>query len=186
MLRPSEPLPTPPRPLSDPEPNAVSALFERMYAELCRTSAGHVSGEWGGVTISGTELVHEAYLKVAAGDPTWTDQAHFVALVSRAMRQVLTDRARRRTARKRGGEHRDETLGDHAAADDRAAADRALAVDAALGRLAAKDARLAQVVELRFFAGLEIVEIAEAMGVSERTVARDWARAKAHLRALLV
>lgn len=162
---------------------AADLLLPRVYAELRRLAQAQVSAEPGVVTVSATGLVHEAYLKLVEGGD-WADRSHFLAVASRAMRQVLTDRARSRSAQKRGGGARPATLVDHLVGTEDAA-DRVLAVDAALDRLAAHDAGLAQVVELRFFGGLTTDEAAEALGVSPRTAARRWARAKAHLRALL-
>ena len=161
---------------------AADVLLPRVYAELRWLAQAQVSAEPGVVTVSATGLVHEAYLKLAGGD--WADRTHFLALASRAMRQILTDRARARSAQKRGGGARPATLVDHLVGTE-AAADRVLAVDAALDRLAAHDADLARLVELRFFGGLTGDEAAEVLDLSPRTAARRWARAKAHLRSLL-
>jgi RNA polymerase sigma factor (TIGR02999 family) len=162
---------------------AADLLFGRVYDELRRLSQSQLRAEAGAVTISATGLVHEAYLKLLGADG-WADRGHFVAVAARAMRQILTDRARARGAQKRGGGAVAVTLvPEHAGVD--AVADDVLAVDAALDRLAGRDAGLAKLVELRFFGGLEVAEAAEVLGVSERTAARHWARAKAHLRAEL-
>lgn len=134
------------------------------------------------MTISATGLVHEAYLKMM-GHQGWADRVHFLAVASRAMRQILIDRARARSAEKRGGSERAITLQDDLLGED--TADDVLAVNDALDVLAARNADLARVVELRFFGGLEVAEVAEVLDVSPRTAARYWARAKAHLRALL-
>ena len=164
----------------DGDARAADALFSRVYDELRRLARGRLGAEPGSVTLTATGLVHEAYLKLV-GSGGWADRDHFMALASTAMRQVLVDRARARQCLKRGGGARPATL-----LDDRVAADDApdqdiLAVDDALDRLAQHDARLARLVELRFFGGLEVDEAARVLGVSERTAARLWVRARAHL-----
>ena len=166
------------------EARAADLLFARVYDELRRLSQAYVSAEPHGVTLSATGLVHEAYLKLLAeGD--WADRAHFMAVAARAMRQILTDRARARSAQKRGGPARPVTLGEECAGTSEDAHEHVLAIDAALDQLSARNADLAQLVELRFFGGLEVREAADVLGISARTAARQWARAKAHLRAEL-
>ncbi|PAP77747.1 hypothetical protein BSZ37_15485 [Rubrivirga marina] len=164
---------------------ASDFLFRHVYDELRRLSQARISAEPGVVTVSATGLVHEAYLKLLDSDE-WADRSHFLAVASRAMRQILCDRARARNAAKRGGADRPITLVpdlDGVVGDEETAADQVLALDGALHRLAERDAGLAQLVELRFFGGLEMTEVAEVMGVSRRTVTRHWARARAYLRA---
>ena len=136
----------------------------------------------GAGTLSTTALVHEAYLKlVDQSSAEWRDRAHFFALASVAMRHVLIDRARSRAASKRGGEIEQITLDDDAlATDDQAVA--LLEIDDALDRLAETDPRLARVFECRFYGGLTEEEIAAALGVTVRTVERDWAKARMLLR----
>lgn len=163
---------------------ACDALFPHVYAELRRLSEQRIRRQSGAVTLSATGLVHEAYLKMAGGGD-WADRAHFMAVAARAMRQILTDRARARTADKRGGALRAVTLHDDEVGTEDISLDQILSVDAALERLAAHDARLARLVELRFYGGMEVDEIAEVLGTSPRTTARDWARAKAYLRSFL-
>lgn len=163
---------------------AFDALVPHVYAELRQLSEKRIRGQAGAVTLSATGLVHEAYLKLAGGGD-WADRAHFMAVAARAMRQILVDRARARTADKRGGPLRPVTLHENAVAADEVALDEILAVDAALERLAAHDPRLARLVELRFYGGLEVDEAAHVLGTSPRTTARDWARAKAYLRSFL-
>lgn len=166
----------------DGDADASAQLLPLVYAELRKLSQHRIDAEPGPVTVSATGLVHEAYLKlVGSGD--WTDRVHFMAVAARAMRQILTDRARARAADKRGGSQRVVTLPIDLATDDEQSIDDVLAVDAALDRLAARDATLARVVELRFFGGLTVDEAAEALSVTPRTVARQWAKAKAYLRA---
>ena len=167
------------------EARAADLLFERLYDELRRLSGRYVAAESDGATLSATDLVHEAYLKLITGGD-WTDRAHFMAIAARAMRQILIDRARARRATKRGGGARAVTLVDDlfgGGLDD--AHEHILAVDAALNRLSTRSESLARFVELRFFGGLEVREVAEVLGISARTAARQWARAKAHLRAEL-
>jgi RNA polymerase sigma factor (TIGR02999 family) len=163
---------------------ASDSLFQEVYDELRRLAQSRIAAEPGIVTISATGLVHDAYLKLVDGDD-WADRAHFMAVAARAMRQILTDRARARNADKRGGAVRAVTLDADVVGAAETTAAQVLAVDHALDRLARRDARLAQLVELRFFGGLEVAEAAEALGVSVSTAARDWARAKAHLHLLL-
>lgn len=168
----------------DGDARASDVLFAHVYDELRRLSERYLQDQRGAVTLSTTGLVHEAYLKmVGSGD--WADRAHFMAVAARAMRQILTDRARARRADKRGGAHRAVTLHDDLVAGHDAPLDQLLAVHEALERLASRDARLARLVELRFFGGMEVDEAAEVLGTSPRTTARDWARAKAYLRSFL-
>jgi RNA polymerase sigma factor (TIGR02999 family) len=136
-------------------------------------------------TLSTTALVHEAYLKlVDQSRAGWNDRSHFLALASLAMRHVLVDRARERDTLKRGGERRRITLDDAELAVD-ADADVLLQLNDALDRLAAFEPRLAQVVECRFFGGLTDAETAEALGLTSRTVQRDWVKARVLLRRAL-
>jgi RNA polymerase sigma factor (TIGR02999 family) len=134
--------------------------------------------EGGGHTLQTTALIHEAYLKLATGGAmSATSRAHFLAIAARAMRQVLVDYARRRKAAKRGGGVISVTLGDEAG-NSGSSADDLLALDDALDKL---DPRQRQVIECRFFGGMEEQDIAQALGVSERTVRRDWVKARAWL-----
>ncbi len=169
----------------DGDSRASDLLFQAVYDELRRLSQARLSAEPGVVTVSATGLVHEAYLRLL-DSKEWADRAHFLAVASRVMRQILCDRARARTAGKRGGKDRPATLVpdlDGAAADPEAAADQVLALDAALRRLSQRDAGLAHLVELRFFGGLDMSEVADVLGVTRRTATRHWARARAYLRA---
>ena len=160
---------------------ALNRLLPVVYRELRAIAHRHVAGRVDG-TLATTELVHEAYLKlVDQSRAEWRDRAHFFAVASVAMRQVLMDRAKARTRLKRGGERRRITLEDDMAAIDDDA-ESLVAIDDALTRLAAIEPRLARVVECRFYAGLSEEEIAEALGVTVRTVERDWAKARMLLR----
>jgi RNA polymerase sigma factor (TIGR02999 family) len=134
--------------------------------------------EGGGHTLQTTALIHEAYLKLMSSGPvSASNRAHFLALAARAMRQVLVDYARRRKAAKRGGGIISLTLGDEPAPLD-ASAEDLLALDDALEQL---ERRQRQVIEFRFFGGMEEKDIALVLGVSERTVRRDWVKARAWL-----
>lgn len=165
----------------DGDRRALDELFTRVYEELRRIAHRRLARRRAGATLETTALVHEAYLKLV--DPAGVacrDRSHFLALASRAMRFVLVDHARSRSAGKRGGGEPALRLGDLQLAADERAADL-LALDEALERLALSSARLAQLVELRFFGGLTYEEIAEATGWSVPTIKRDWVRARAWL-----
>ncbi len=163
---------------------AEAALLPLIYAELRRLAQRQLAGERSGHTLTPTALVHEAWLRLSAEqDPASNDRAQFYALAARRMRQVLIDYARQHKADKRGGGMIPVTL----SAADEAASERdidALALEQALQQLETHDARKAQVVELRYFGGLEMAEIAELLGISRATAQRDWevARAFLHLR----
>jgi RNA polymerase sigma factor (TIGR02999 family) len=166
----------------------VDALLPRVYEELRRIAHRQLGGERPGHTLSTTAVVHEAYLRLAdQRDTQWVDRAQFFALAARTMRRILIDYARRHHAARRGGVHRVAIPLDDlelAGAPELAVADRAdwlLALDEALARLALMDERLARVVECRFFAGLSEDETAEALGISPRTVGRDWQVARGWL-----
>jgi RNA polymerase sigma factor (TIGR02999 family) len=165
---------------------ALDGLVALAYDEL-RAVAHHRLARLGGAgsTLSTTALVHEMYLKLAdhsAAD--WRDRAHFLAVASLAMRHVLVDCAKARRTLKRGGEQRRISLDDVEIGVDEQA-DALLQLDEALHRLAAVEPRLARVVECRFFGGLTEEEIADALGVTIRTVRRDWAKARVLLRRAL-
>ena len=132
-------------------------------------------------TLSTTELVHESFLKLRGGSSTdWQGNAHFFGAASRAMRQVLVDFARRRRAEKHGGGATRVSLNDGDAALQ-IELDEILALDAALDRLASMDERLRQIVELRFFGGFSEREVAELLGVTPRTIERNWLKARLFL-----
>ena len=167
-------------------PDAMDRLLPLVYGELRRVAHRQLAAEPAGHTLSTTALVHEAYLRLERQTRAqWVDRAHFFAVAARVMRRVLVDYARRHWAQRRGGAGRQRVALDDA--DDAGAltvaarADELLALDEALVRLAALDERLARVVECRFFAGLSEAETAEALGVSQRTVSRDWTMARGWL-----
>jgi RNA polymerase sigma factor (TIGR02999 family) len=163
-------------------------LFPMVYAELRRVAASRMAGRAAGQTLEATALVHEAYVRlVGRGDgPRWSDKSHFFAAAAEAMRHILVDRARRRGALKRGGAAARVDLPEDALAapDDRTDAEL-LAVDEALGRLAEVDPQAAELVKLRYFAGMSIPDAAAALGVAPRTADRLWAYARAWLRVAL-
>ncbi|MEZ4425373.1 MAG: sigma-70 family RNA polymerase sigma factor [Gemmatimonadota bacterium] len=159
---------------------AQAALLHVVYDELRALARAHLRAEVDGHTLQPTALVHEAYLKlVQQRVPHWSGRAHFFGIAAQAMRRILVDHARRRSAAKRGG-GRAVTLIDGLAAREGPGVD-VVALDKALAELERTDPRAARIVEMRFFAGLEIAEVAQAIGVSEPTVKRDWRHAKAWL-----
>ncbi|MCP5271174.1 MAG: sigma-70 family RNA polymerase sigma factor [Burkholderiaceae bacterium] len=158
----------------------ADALLPEVYQELRRMARRHLRRQPGGATLNTTAVVHEAYLRLAAGSSTWTDRTHFLALASTAMRHLLVDAARRRRAAKRGAGALHLTL-DTTNDGPAVPGPDLLALDDALRDLAALDPALERLVECRFFAGLTVSETAEALGRSPRSVERDWARARAHL-----
>jgi RNA polymerase sigma-70 factor, ECF subfamily len=167
----------------DGEPGALDQVFPLVYGQLRALARRRLAGERSGHTLSTTALVHEAYVKLV--DQTrvqWQDRSHFFAVAARAMRRILVDHARRQRAARRGG----AAGGRRISLDDVeiAAAERAteiVALDEALQRLAGIDARQVRVVELRFFGGLSEKETGDALGISQRTVAREWVTAKGWL-----
>lgn len=164
------------------EKGAFDRLMGMVYDDLRRIAHHQLRRHRPGQTLSTTGLVHEAYLKmVDQSRVSWQDRVHFFRISSRAMRQILVDYARRRAAEKRGGGQVETTLDEGWAAVAEQAG-TVLELNAALERLAEVDERLVQVVECRFFAGLTEEETAEALGVSARTVQRDWRRARAWLQ----
>ncbi|PAP79032.1 hypothetical protein B1759_11730 [Rubrivirga sp. SAORIC476] len=171
----------------DGDRDSLDALLPHVYDELRQIARARLRRR-SGETLNTTAVVHEAYLKLTAGEtPPFRDRSHFFALAARAMRFVLVDYARDRAARKRGGAARDLPLDEAlaVAADGEADAHDLLALDAALDRLATQSERLAETVELRFFGGMTHDEVAEATGRSVPTVKRDWRRARAYLYQLM-
>ena len=156
-------------------------LLPVVYDELRRLAARKLAGEAVGNTLQPTALVHEAYMRlVGSGDPGWDGRRHFFAAAAEAMRRVLIDRARARNSRKRGGDaRRTELSPTHLRVDG--VPDDILALDEALTRLAAEDPTKAELVKLRFFAGLSVSEAAGLLGISTSSVDRYWAYARAWL-----
>ncbi|ANB19670.1 ECF-type sigma factor [Dokdonella koreensis] len=161
--------------------DAAARVFSLLYDELHRLAAGQLRGD---AAMRATSLVHEAYLKLAHhGALAVNDRGHFFAVAARAMRQIVVDHVRARAALRRGGDLQFaalETTALHLAAQHRD--DDLLALDEALVRLGEVDAPLAALVEMRFYAGLELADIAVQQGRSERSLKRDWRRARAFLQ----
>lgn len=159
----------------------LDALFAATYEEL-RRLASAVRGRDRSATLNPTALVHEAWLKMS-GSPglASVSQLHFKRIAARAMRQVLIEGVRRRKALKRGGDESVLVTMDPSEIQTAMVADELIALDEVLDKLAQMNPRQAMMVESRFFGGLEIVEIAELLGVSEATVLRDWRAARAWL-----
>lgn len=166
--------------LDTPPADDLSALMPQVYDELLRIARHHLRRQSPGATLNTTAVVHEAYLRLADGRGRWSDRGHFLALASRAMRQLIVDHARRRLAVKRGDGALHVTLSEAAEVAAAPAIDP-LAVEQALVGLAALDPVLERVVECRFYAGLSVEETALALTRSTRSVERDWARARAYL-----
>jgi RNA polymerase sigma factor (TIGR02999 family) len=165
------------------EAQAADRLLPLVYDELRRLAADYLDRERPGQTLQPTALVHEAYLRLLGADaePHWQDRAHFVATAAVAMRHILIDNARRKRRAKRGGGRDRVELADQADPHLQEA-DRVLALDEALTRLAAADARAAEIVQLHTFGGLSVVEAGQHLGLSRAAAYREWAFARAWLR----
>jgi RNA polymerase sigma factor (TIGR02999 family) len=158
-------------------------LWALVYDELRRLARWRMGGD-AGHTLQPTALVHEAYLRlVDQSQVDWRGRSHFIAVASKVMRNLLIDHARRKASAKRGGDQRRVTLAEGVGpfADGELDLDQLLTLNAALDRLAEHDPRQVRVVELRFFGGLKMEEIAEVLGVSKRTVEGYWTHARAWL-----
>lgn len=163
------------------DPKALDELYPLVYDDLHGVAHRALRGERPGDTLNTTALVHEAYLKLhgsSSFDPV--DRRHFFAVASRAMRQIIVDHARRRTAEKRGGSRERVDL-DAATIASMDSGGAILALEEALRKLGEFDERLVRVVELRFFGGLSVEETADVLDVDPRTVKRDWRKARALL-----
>ena len=157
-------------------------LMEAVYEELHRLAAGYMRRERQDHTLQASALVNEAYVRLIGNGPvSWESRAHFFVTAAQTMRRVLIDHARKHVAEKRGGAGMRIELDENIAAVTKGESSRMLDLDRALTRLAAQDERQARVVELRFFAGLTVEQTAEVMAISEKTVKRDWAMARAWL-----
>jgi RNA polymerase sigma factor (TIGR02999 family) len=160
---------------------AAEVLLPVVYAELRKLAAQKIAREKPGQTLQATALVHEAYLRLVGGDdPGWSGRGHFFAAAAEAMRRILVERARRRRRSRHGGDGRRVELKDFDAIDTRPPEDL-LALDEALARLAEHDPVGARLVTLRFFAGLTMPQVADAIGLPLRTVERNWVYAKTWL-----
>jgi RNA polymerase sigma factor (TIGR02999 family) len=161
--------------------SALEKLTPQVYRELHRAAKGCMRAERDGHTLQTTALINELYLRLSdLKEIDWQNRAHFFALCARQMRRILTDQARARQSHKRGGGAQPISL-DAAPTVSTRPQPEVLAIDAALKALAKVDSRKSQVVELRFFGGLNVEEIAEVLKVSPDTVVRDWKLARAWL-----
>lgn len=164
------------------ERQATEDLLPIVYDELRRLARRKLSSEQPGHTLEATALVHEAYLRLVNDQqaPEWDGRGHFFAAAAEAMRRILIESARRRSRLKRGGDLDRQPLDEHPVTAPEAD-EELLALDAALAQFAVREPRKAELVKLRYFAGLTQAEAAEALGISDSTAARDWAYAKAWL-----
>ena len=165
---------------AEADPQAADELFAALYSELHRLAERQLERGGGSLTLGTTTLVHDAYLSmIGRTDAKFPDRARFFAYASRAMRGLVIDYARRRRAKKRGREYEITLVEDEVASPATVEAGQDLdALGGALGQLAELDHALAELVDLHFFGGFSFVEIAELRGVSERTVQRDWQKAR--------
>ncbi len=166
------------------DPHASEQLLPLVYDELRRLAAEKLAREQPGQTLQATALVHEAYLRLLGGNKTqdWDGRRHFFAAAAEAMRRILIDRARHKQTGKAGGGRRRLDIDDIEPILDEENGDRLLALDEALRQLEAADPRKANLVKLRFFAGLTAEQAAAALGVSTSTAEKDWAYARSWLR----
>jgi RNA polymerase sigma factor (TIGR02999 family) len=159
---------------------AFAEAYSLAYDELRRLARRQLGGAPRGRTLVTTVLVNEAFMKLVRRPVEVQDRAHFFALAARAMRQIIVDHARKRGAHKRGGDRFPTSLDADAIAIEEVAQEL-VDIDDALGRLQQVDPRLAQIVEWRFFGGMTDDEVGDALGITARTVRRDWQKAKAFL-----
>jgi RNA polymerase sigma factor (TIGR02999 family) len=158
-----------------------AALLELLYVELRRLAQSRLAHERSDHTLQATALVHEVFLRIASDRPAgWQSKAQFFSAAAEAMRRILIEHARKHGRHRRGGGRERLSLNVLDLAVE-VNLDDVLALDEAIGRLRAEDARAAQIVDLRYFAGLTVEETANALGLSERTVRREWAFARAWL-----
>ena len=171
--------------VSDGDRSQIDRLFELTYGDLRKLAQSHLAGDTSSNTLQPTAVVHEVFLKLVNHEEVdWRGRSHFFAIGATAMRQVLVDHARRKAADKRGGGRTRISLDERLKVSVERDED-VLALDEALRRLAHIDDGRARIVEMRFFAGMTLEEIAAVLGVSERTVKRRWAAASSWLRAEL-
>ncbi len=168
--------------LEQGDPSAASELLPLVYDELRRLAAQKLASEPAGQTLQPTGLVHEAYLRLVGGetDPHWQGRRHFFAAAAEAMRRILVENARRKRSHKRGGGRQRLRIDELQVAAPEVD-EMLLAIDEALGKLAAKDPVKAELVKLRYFGGCTMAEAADALGISKPTAERYWAYARAWL-----
>ena len=161
--------------------SAADAVFSALYDELHRMARRELSKRGGGVTLSATTLLHDAYLNISQREGvTFPDRNRYMGYASRVMRGLIIDYARSRQAQKRGGKFEITAISTDVV-DPNTAADELKAISDALDELATVDERLVRVVDLKFFCGFSFAEIGEMMNVSERTIQRDWEKARIFL-----
>lgn len=162
---------------------AAEALLPLVYEQLRGLAQQKLRNEAPGQTLQGTALVHEAYVKLVASphQQEWSNRRHFFAAAAEAMRRILIDNARRKQSIKHGGEFQRKPLDGHLAAKDPADQSDLLAISDALEKFSAEDPQKAELVKLRYFAGLTLPEISEILGISRATASRQWTYAKAWL-----
>jgi RNA polymerase sigma-70 factor, ECF subfamily len=161
---------------------ATEKLFPLIYEELHQMARRYIRRQSAKNTFQTTELIHEAYLKLAKQDAqNWQNRAHFFGVAAQAMRHILVDYARSKLAQKRGGWQERVTLADNTAISNEKRSDEIVELDEALKRLEQLDARKSRVVELKYFGGLTNEEIAEVLKISPETVKRDWRFARTWL-----
>lgn len=165
---------------------AVARLCEFLYQDLRQIARARLRAHQPMTLLDTTALVHESFLRLARlGRVDVADRSHFLAYAARVMRSVIVDLVRQKKAERRGGDHQHIPLDTDIAGSLAATEDDVLRVSEALDELAQVDARAVQVVEMRYFAGMTETEVAEALGVTERTVRRDWEKARLLLQAVL-
>lgn len=159
----------------------MEELFLIVYDHLLSLARAQLNREYLTHTLNKADLVHEAFLKLSEGAPiSWESRKHFYAVASKAMRQILTDYARKKLAQKRGEKPQKITL-DERTLHVNMQASELIVIDEALVELGALNDRLAKIIELRFYTGLSIKETGKTLGISEKTVSRDWAKARGWL-----
>lgn len=157
-------------------------IYTLVYDELKRMASYKIQMEDPDITYSRTELVHETYLKMLNQTSiSFNDRSHFLAIASNCMRQILIDHARKKSAEKRGNDPNRHTYVDELFKQNKDMAGELIEIDEALDRLAKLNSRLSDVVTMRFFGGMKVEEVAEALGISESTVNRDWLKARGWL-----
>jgi RNA polymerase sigma factor (TIGR02999 family) len=163
--------------MHDGDTSAAGRLLPLVYSELHRLAQAYMRRERPDHTLQATAIINEAYLRLAGEDIDWNSRAHFIGLAAHVMRQVLVDYARQHNAERRaGGLHRVEMEDDLALSPERII--EVVAIDEALTRLAAQNPRQARVVELRYFGGLSVEQIAQILEIAPRSVKRDWSLAR--------
>lgn len=167
--------------IGEGDPSAAEELLPLVYAELRRIARRHMAKERPGHTLQPTALVHEAYLRlIGSVEIEWADRRHFYAAAAQAMRRILIDRARRVARVKHGGDQQRESFADDLVSEQ-PRYEELLALDQALTDLESRDSTMAEIVKMRFYAGLTIAETARVLAVSSRTVNRQWLAARAWL-----